>query len=114
MTRDERLKLKADEKAKKAREVVVKEMQFGLKIADNDFQIKLARIKDFLGKNNRVKVTVKLQGREMAYPEMAIKLIDKIVGELSAVSRVEQEVKTLGRSYIMILRPLSRKERGGV
>ena len=76
---------------KKAREKQseLKQMKIGLKISENDLNIKLRKIKGFLEDGDKVKIMVILRGREMAHKELAGELMDRILANLEEVAIVE-------------------------
>lgn len=76
-----------------------KEVRFSPFIADNDYQVRLERIKEFLQEGHKVKVVVKFLGRQMGKREFGYKLVDRVVADLGNV-RVEQRPKFLGRHLI--------------
>lgn len=96
---------KAAEARKKQKTVDVKEIKVRPNIEDHDYQVKLKAAKRFLGNEDKVKVTLRFRGREMAYKDMAAKLLDRIRDDLSDLSKVEFEPKMEGRQMIMILAP---------
>ncbi len=81
---------------KKAREKQseLKTMKIGLKISDNDLNIKVRKIKSFLEDGDRVKIMVIFRGREMAHKELGQVMIDKILALISEDCDIVQEGKT--------------------
>lgn len=80
---------------KKAREKQseLKTMKVGLKISDNDLNIKVRKIKAFLEDGDRVKVMVIFRGREMAHKELGQEMVDKIIQRISAETEIVVEGK---------------------
>ena len=85
---------------KKAREKQseLKQMKIGLKISDNDLNIKIRKIKGFLEDGDKVKIMVIFRGREMAHKELGDELMQKILAELSEVAIVEGKPQFAGRN----------------
>ena len=85
---------------KKAREKQseLKQMKIGLKISDNDLNIKLRKIREFLADGDRVKILIFFRGREMAHKEIGQELLDKILELLSDCAIVEGKPQMNGRN----------------
>ncbi len=96
---------KAAEARKKQKTVEVKEIKVRPTIEDHDYEVKLKAAKKFLGNEDKVKVTLRFRGREMAHKDLASKLLDRIRDDLEECSKVEFEPKMEGRQMIMILAP---------
>ena len=100
-------KLARKQKAKnKGQEL--KEIRFSVRIEENDYQVKLNRVKSFLEKRHKVKISMQLRGREMAFQDKAKEMMDNIQKSLEEISKVEQPMKRLGKQFIMILAPDSK------
>ena len=82
---------------KKQKQIQVKEVKFRPGTDDGDYQVKLRNISRFLQNGDKVKVTLRFRGREMAHQELGSKMLDRI--------EVEQKAKLEGRQMIMILAP---------
>lgn len=80
---------------KKAREKQseLKTMKIGLKISDNDLNIKVRKIREFLEDGDRVKIIVIFRGREMAHKELGQEMVDKIIGRISEETEIVTESK---------------------
>ena len=91
---------------KKAREKQseLKQMKIGLKISDNDLNIKIRKIKGFLEDGDKVKLMVIFRGREMAHKELGDELMQKILAELSEVAIVEGKPQFAGRNLAVGIR----------
>ena len=96
---------KAAEARKKQKTVDVKEIKVRPNIEDHDYGVKLKAARKFLTKEDKVKVTLRFRGREMAHKDMAAKLLDRIRDDLADISKVEFHPKMEGRQMIMILAP---------
>ena len=91
---------------KKAREKQseLKQMKIGLKISDNDLNIKIRKIKGFLEDGDKVKIMVIFRGREMAHKELGDELMQKILAELSEVAIIEGKPQFAGRNLAVGVR----------
>jgi translation initiation factor IF-3 len=83
----------------------LKGMRFSPKIGEHDFQTKVKHIQEFLRQGNKVRVSVWFRGREMAYPQMGHRLLQRVVEMVSDVGVVERPPLFEGRNMIMILTP---------
>ncbi|MDO4759599.1 MAG: translation initiation factor IF-3 [Candidatus Saccharibacteria bacterium] len=85
---------------KKAREkqAELKQMKIGLKISDNDLNIKLRKIKGFLADGDHVKIMIVFRGRELAHKELGSALLDKILEQLTELAIVEGKPQFSGRN----------------
>ncbi len=91
---------------KKAREKQseLKQMKIGLKISDNDLNIKLRKIKKFLEDGDRVKIMIIFRGREMAHKELGNELLSKVLAELDETAIVEGKPQFSGRNLSVGIR----------
>ncbi len=100
---------KEQEEKKSQKGGEVKEVQLSPFIAENDFQTRVKRVKDFVKDNNKVKVRVRFKGRELGKKDFGFKLIDKMVEEVKDFAVKETEAKFSGREIFLILGPLKKK-----
>jgi len=93
------------EKASRKRQhtVQIKEIRFRPKIDEHDLMFKVKHARKFLEEGNRVKVTVRFRGREMAHREFGTKLLDRVKEELQDIAKVEREPQMEGRLMVMHL-----------
>ena len=97
---------KREKDAKKNQKVVeVKEIRMSPSIDTNDFNTKVKAAQKFLTDGNRVKVSVRFRGREMAHTEIGKKLLDKFAEQCAEVSTVDKGAKLEGRNMSMFLSP---------
>jgi translation initiation factor IF-3 len=68
-------------------------MRMTLKISEHDYQVKLVKIKEFLMDGDRVKVTIRLRGREMIHADMGVKLLEKLAVDLDELGKKEGPIK---------------------
>ena len=85
---------------KKAREKQseLKQMKIGLKISDNDLNIKIRKIRGFLEDGDHVKIMIVFRGREMAHKELGQELLDRVLGEISDVAISDGKANFAGRN----------------
>ncbi len=96
---------KANEARKKQKTVDLKEVKMSPRIEKNDYDVKMRNAKRFLEAGNKVKVTMRFRGREMAHQNIGREIFDNIRSELDEIANVELEPKFEGRQMIMILGP---------
>ena len=97
-------------KAKKKQKVIdIKELKFRPNIDLNDFNIKIKSITKFLSAGDKVKISLRYRGREMAHRELGIKVLERVKEETKEISKVELEPKLEGRQAVMILTPEDKK-----
>jgi translation initiation factor IF-3 len=97
---------KRTQEAKKKQTVIqVKEVKVRPKTDEHDLQVKVRHIKRFLGQKDKAKVTILFRGREIAYTELGMKVLERIREELKEDAVVEQSPKMEGRNMVMILAP---------
>jgi translation initiation factor IF-3 len=96
---------KANEARKKQRTVEVKEVKMSPRIEKNDYDVKIRNAVRFLENGDKVKVTMRFRGREMAHQNIGWDLFKKMQEDLAEIASVELEPKFEGRQMIMILGP---------
>ena len=90
---------------KKQKQIQVKEVKFRPTTEEADYQTKLRALLRFLEEGDKVKVTLRYKGREMAHQELGFQLIDRIKADLEEVALIEQSPKMEGRQAIMVMSP---------
>ena len=102
---------KREKEAKKNQRVVeIKEVRMSPSIDVNDFNVKLRNAQKFLGEGNRVKVTVRFRGREMAHTDIGRNLLVKFAEDCGEVATLDKEPKLDGRHMSIFLSPKTAKE----
>jgi translation initiation factor IF-3 len=96
---------KAAEARKKQKIVEVKEIKLRPMIDDHDYDVKMRSMRRFFEEGDKVKVTLRFRGREMAHQELGLQLLDRVKGDTSELAKVEQEAKLEGRQMVMVLAP---------
>lgn len=100
---------KAHEAKLKQKQVQVKEIKLRPGTDENDYQIKLRNMIRFLSEEDKVKVTLRFRGREMAHQEFGMRQLERIKVDLEPYGVVEQMPKMEGRQMIMIVAPVKKK-----
>ncbi len=90
---------------KKQKQVQVKEVKFRPGTDIGDYQVKLRNLKRFLNNGDRVKVTLRFRGREMAHQELGLKLLQRVEEDLKDIGNVEQRPRMEGRLMVMVVAP---------
>lgn len=96
---------KAAEARKRQKVVEVKEIKLRPMIDDHDYDVKMRAMKRFFEEGDKVKVTLRFRGREMAHQELGTKLLDRVKEDLGLLAKVEMDARFEGRQMIMILAP---------
>jgi translation initiation factor IF-3 len=96
---------KAAEARKKQKVIEVKEIQMRPNIDEHDYQTKMKAANRFLDDGDRVKVTMRFRGREMAHQELGMQLLQKVQAELAERVKIESSPRSEGRQMVMVLAP---------
>ena len=96
---------KAAEARKKQKIVEIKEIKMRPGIDDHDYEVKMRAVNRFFEEGDKVKITLRFRGREMAHQELGMKLLDKVKLETALIAKVEAEPKLEGRQMMMVLAP---------
>ena len=96
---------KAAEARKKQKTVEVKEIKMRPSIDTHDYDTKMKAARRFLDEGDKVKMTLRFRGREMAHQELGLQLLFRVRDELTTMAKVESEPRLEGRQMIMILAP---------
>ncbi|MEX2519554.1 MAG: translation initiation factor IF-3 [Paracoccaceae bacterium] len=97
---------KAAEARKKQKVIEIKEVKFRPNIDTHDYDVKMRSVNRFLEEGDKVKVTLRFRGREMAHQELGRDLLQKISGDIEDVAKVESMPKMEGRQMIMVVAPI--------
>lgn len=100
------LQKKASEARKKQKVIEIKEIKVRPGIEQHDYEVKLRAAKKFLENEDKVKVTLRLRGREMAHIDLAMQVMNRLKADLAELAKVEQEPKMEGKQAMMMLVPL--------
>ena len=96
---------KANEARKKQKTIDVKEIKMRPGIDVHDYQVKMRNARRFLDDGDKVKVTIRFRGREMAHQELGMKVLDRVREELDELAKVEQFPQIEGRLMTMVIAP---------
>ena len=96
---------KKAEQRKRQKVVELKEIKLRPNIYTHDYEVKTKAMHRFFDEGDKVKVTLRFRGREMAHPELGMKLLNKVQADFDEVAKVEFAPKMEGRQMIMILAP---------
>jgi translation initiation factor IF-3 len=96
---------KAAEARKNQKVIEIKEVKFRPNIDDHDYDVKMRSVTKFLEEGDKVKVTLRFRGREMAHLELGRNLLDRIAGDLEDHGKIESMPKIEGRQMIMVVAP---------
>ncbi len=96
---------KKSEARKKQSVIIVKEIKIRPNIEEHDYQVKIRAMNRFFGDGDKVKVTLRFRGREMAHQELGAKLLERVQGDLESIAKVEQFPKMEGRQVTMVFAP---------
>ncbi|TXL73996.1 translation initiation factor IF-3 [Vineibacter terrae] len=94
---------KANEARKKQKVIEVKEIKLRPGIDDHDYDVKMRQMRTFLGEGDKVKVTLRFRGREMAHQDLGMKVLERVRDDTADLSKIEQFPKLEGRQMVMVL-----------
>ena len=96
---------KANEARKKQKVIDVKEIKMRPGIDEHDYQVKMRSVRRFLDEGDKVKMTIRFRGREMAHQELGMKVLDRVREDVDELAKVEQFPKSEGRLMTMVVAP---------
>ena len=96
---------KAAEARKKQKVIEIKEIKMRPTIDDHDYDVKMRAMKRFFDEGDKVKVTLRFRGREMAHQNIGMDLLGRIQKDVEPVAKIEQYPKIEGRQMMMVLAP---------
>jgi translation initiation factor IF-3 len=96
---------KANEARKRQKVVEIKEIKVRPNIDDHDYDVKMRQAKEFIGEGDKVKVTLRFRGREMAHQDLGLKVLERIRTEMAEITKVESMPRLENRQMIMVLAP---------
>ena len=104
-----KFKYEAQKKANLARKSQktqeIKEIKMRPNIDDHDYDVKMRAIQKFLGEGDKVKVTLRFRGRELAHGQLGMQLLQRVQGDTGDVAKVEQHPRMEGRQMLMVIAP---------
>ena len=96
---------KAAEARKHQKIVEIKEIKMRPAIDDHDYDVKMRSIKRFFEEGDKVKITLRFRGREMAHQQLGMQVLQRVKGDLEPIAKVESEPRLEGRQMVMVLSP---------
>ena len=96
---------KAAEARKKQKIVEIKEIKLRPMIDDHDYDVKMRAMQRFFEEGDKVKITLRFRGREMAHQELGYQLLNRVKGDIGPIAKVESEPRLEGRQMTMVLAP---------
>ncbi len=96
---------KAAEARKKQKTIEIKEIKMRPSIDIHDYDVKMRSMARFFEEGDKVKVTLRFRGREMAHTELGIQLLDRVKADTTELAKVESEPRLEGRQMVMVLAP---------
>ena len=96
---------KAAEARKRQKIVEIKEIKMRPSIDDHDYDVKMRSIRRFFEEGDKVKVTLRFRGRELAHQELGWQVLQRVKADTEPISKVESEPRMEGRQMVMVLAP---------
>ncbi|MBO6900948.1 MAG: translation initiation factor IF-3 [Rhizobiaceae bacterium] len=96
---------KAAEARKKQKTIDIKEIKMRPNIDTHDYEVKMKAVRRFFDEGDKVKLTLRFRGREMAHLELGMQLLNRVREEVGEIAKVEAEPKLEGRQMMMVLAP---------
>ena len=93
------------EAKKKQKTIEIKEIKFRPNIEQHDYDVKMRQVQKFLSDGDKVKITMRFRGREMAHQELGMDVINRIKEQLHETAKIDQEPNMEGRQMMMVLSP---------
>lgn len=101
---------KASEAKKKQKVIEIKEVKFRPNTDENDFNIKMRNVRKFLEQGNKVKITLRFRGREMAHQELGMEIMNRVKAGIEGIGKVDSKPNMEGRQATMMLSPDNNSE----
>lgn len=99
------LSKKAQAARKKQKQVQIKEVKFRPGTDDHDYDVKMRNLRRFIEEGDKVKVTLRFRGREMAHQELGLEILQRVEKDMAEETVVEQRPRMEGRQMVMMLSP---------
>jgi translation initiation factor IF-3 len=104
-----KFKYEAQKKANLARKTQktqeIKEIKMRPNIDDHDYDVKMRKVHEFIGEGDKVKVTLRFRGRELAHGQLGMQVLQRVQADIAEVAKVEQHPRMEGRQMLMVLSP---------
>ena len=98
-----------NEARKKQKVIEVKEVKFRPNTDTHDYDVKMKNVFKFLEKGDKVKVTLRFRGREMAHQNLGRELLERVAEDIKELGKIENMPKMEGRQMVMMIGPLPQK-----
>jgi translation initiation factor IF-3 len=97
---------KRESEARKKQKIIeIKEIKFRPGTDTHDYDVKMRSVMKFLGEGDKVKVTLRFRGREMAHQELGLDLLNRVAADVAEVGKVENMPRLEGRQMVMMIGP---------
>ena len=96
---------KKNEARKKQKIIEVKEIKLRPSIDDHDYEVKMRSMNKFIEEGDKVKVTMRFRGRELAHQELGMNVLMRVRDDLDEIAKVEQMPRMEGRQMVMVMAP---------
>jgi translation initiation factor IF-3 len=96
---------KAQAARKKQKQIQIKEVKFRPGTDDHDYEVKMRNLRRFIEEGDKVKVTLRFRGREMAHQELGLEILQRVEQDMAEETVVEQRPRMEGRQMVMMLSP---------
>ncbi len=96
---------KANEQRKRQKTQEIKEIKMRPNIDDHDYDVKMKKVFAFIGEGDKVKITLRFRGRELAHGELGMRLLQRVQADVAETAKVEQHPRMEGRQMLMVLAP---------
>ncbi|RFF32257.1 translation initiation factor IF-3 [Wenzhouxiangella sediminis] len=96
---------KAQAARKKQKQIQIKEVKFRPGTDDHDYDVKMRNLRRFIEEGDKVKVTLRFRGREMAHQELGLEILQRVEQDMAEETVVEQRPRMEGRQMVMMLSP---------
>jgi translation initiation factor IF-3 len=100
---------RAREARKKQHTMQVKEVKYRPGIEEHDYDFKTRHVRRFLEDGDKVKVTMMFRGRQLSHPEIGLDVLERVLGDVEDVGKIESQPVREGRTMTMVLAPLATK-----
>ena len=93
------------EARRKQKTIDIKEIKFRPNTDTHDYEVKMKSVVKFLGNGDKVKITMRFRGREMAHQQLGLELLNRVENDLADIGKVENMPKVEGRQMVMLIGP---------
>ncbi len=100
---------RAREARKKQHTMQVKEVKYRPGIEEHDYEFKTRHVRRFLEEGDKVKVTMMFRGRQLSHPEIGLDVLERVLGDVEEVGKIESHPVREGRTMTMVLAPVNTK-----